>query len=282
MISINLQEALSDVSACLEAHTEGARLDAQVLLAHICGKSRTWVLAHPEYDLSPEEQVQLDIAIDRLTSGTPLPYVLGIWEFYGRSFIVTPATLIPRPETELLVETALAWLQANPRRRQAADVGTGSGCIGVSLAAHIDDLKVTATEISPRAVITAIDNSIRHNVDERVSVIQNDLLSGIPGPFDLICANLPYIPSESLQSLAVYGREPSLALDGGPDGLDLIRRLLKQAGQRLSPGGLILLEIDAGQGESAPAAARMNFPEAEISLKRDLAGHPRLVVIQTI
>ena len=168
--------------------------------------------------------------------------------------------LIPRPETELLVERALGWLRDHPDRRAAADVGTGSGCIAVTLARHTPDLRVAAVDRSPAALDVTRQNARAHGVDARIDFFQADLLGSVPGPFDLICANLPYIPTADVNDLAVARHEPRLALDGGPDGLDLIHRLLAQLPARLSPGGLALFEIEYRQGQSAAALAQAASP----------------------
>jgi release factor glutamine methyltransferase len=260
-------------------------LDAQVLLANILNKPRTWLLAHPEVRLTEEQQQVYSQGLARLAAGEPLPYLIGHWEFFGLDFRISPQVLIPRPETELLVEKALAWLNRHPDRRLAADVGTGSGCIAISLAVHQPDLQLLATDCSPQALEVARQNAGRHGVSERIRFHQADLLhlqepASLPAGFDLIAANLPYIPSQTLKGLAVYGREPSLALDGGPDGLDLIRRLLAQARTLLASGGLMLLEIEYRQGELARALGEANFPTAQVAVDRDLAGKDRLLVIE--
>lgn len=255
-------------------------LDAQTLLAHISGKNRAWILAHPEAELTPVQAQALGDALTRLENGEPLPYILGHWEFYGLDFQITPATLIPRPETELLVEEALRGI-ANRKSPTAADIGTGSGCIAVTLAVHRPELRITAADRSIEALKIARNNARRHTVSDRVHFVQADLLTfGQPAAFDLICANLPYIPTATLHQLDVYGREPTLALDGGPDGLDLIRRLLPQAARSLAPEGLLLLEIEHTQGEAALTLARRHYPHAEITLLSDLAGHDRLLKVR--
>jgi len=270
---------LSGLVGQLNGVSESAALDAQLLLAHILGRSRTWVLAHPEVELTSEQTRRLEDGMARLLLGEPLPYVLGRWEFYGADFVVTPAVLIPRPETELLVETALVWLRANPGRRLAADVGSGSGCIAVSLAARSDDLCVLASDISLAALYVAQDNARRLGVAGRVHCMQSNLLPAVASKFDLICANLPYIPTATLAGLRVAQWEPRLALDGGADGLDWIGRLLEGAQRSLAAQGLLLLEIEASQGESACHLAQRAFPRAGVNLLRDLAGHDRLVCI---
>ncbi len=274
-------EALQAAFTALQPHSETARLDSQVLLAHLLQVPRTWVLIHPEARLTPSQAEALRAAQARLQRGEPLPYVLGAWEFYGRAFAVTPDVLIPRPETELLVEVALNWLDSRPQRVRAVDAGTGSGCIAVTLAAERPSLRVLAADISAAALKVARQNVQRHALSGRVRLLRADLLAPLaPRSCDLICANLPYIPTQRLRGLKVYGREPSLALDGGADGLRLIRRLLAQAQTRLAPGGLLLLEIEATQGEAALRLARRAFPAARITLRQDLSGRPRLVRVE--
>ena len=260
--------------------SETAGLDAQVLLARVLGRSRAWVLAHPDAEISPEKIVELEQKLARLVSGEPLPYVLGKWEFYGLDFVVTPAVLIPRPETELLVEEALDWLKGHPTCRLACDAGTGSGCIAVALAVNIPDLLVLASDISSAALEVAERNVERYGLSGRVHLVQADLLPEFSRSFDLICANLPYIPTKTLEELQVAKWEPRAALDGGPDGLDQIRRLLERARTRLTPGGLLLVEIEAGQGASAAALAQERMPAAVVKILADLAGMDRLLKIQ--
>ncbi len=277
-----LGSLLPELRRRLSPSSDSAGLDAQVLLAHLTGQPRAWVLAHPEAILTPGQNQALESALSRLESGEPLPYVLGSWEFFGMRFALTPDVLIPRPETELLVETALDWLRANPSRRRIADVGTGSGCIAISLAAALPDLQITATDISPEALNVARLNVQTFNVQTQITLIQADLLNFPAEPFDLICANLPYISSDTLPTLAVFGREPASALDGGPDGLNLIRRLLREAPAKLSPGGMLLLEIGASQGDAVRALAQANFPNYEGKIKKDIPGHDRIVVVKSI
>lgn len=264
----------------LEPLSPDAWLEAQLLLAHVLHKSRTWVLTHPEVLLDNEEKAQLTGLLNQRATGVPLPYLLGHWEFYGLEFIVSPQVLIPRPETELLVEQALGWLKKHPSQRTAADVGTGSGCIAVCLAKETPDLRLVATDQSEPALQIAIENAARHGVADRIHFMRTNLLDGIAGPLDLVVANLPYIPSATLEELLVAKFEPISALDGGPQGLSLIEGLLNDARRWWTPGGVILLEIEAGQGESAPALARKLLPEADISLLPDLAGLPRIVKIE--
>lgn len=283
---------------------ETPALDAQVLLAHVLGKDRAWLLAHPEASLTPKQESALETAIAQIQAGTPLPYVLGTWEFFGLDFEVTPDVLIPRPETELLVETALAWLRIHPQHvYRFLDVGTGSGCIPVTLAVHVPRARIVATDLSPAALAVAFGNAVKHGVEERIDFIECDLLPSDGGPWtidgdspaahglpstvhdllstiNVLTANLPYIPTSTLIELDVYTQEPTLALDGGPDGLETIRRLLTLITGRMEQGSLVLLEIETRQAIAARSLARAAFPSAEVFIKKDLAGHDRLVVIE--
>lgn len=275
--------ALVGLPPRLSKHSDTPELDAQVLLAHLLGKPRSWVLAHTEAPLTRERCTALEGLAARLEAGEPLPYVLGRWEFFGLDFELTPDVLIPRPESELLVERALAWLAVKPdlgRPPRAVDIGTGSGCLAVTLAMRAPGVRVAATDLSPAALEVARRNAVRHAVAERIEFSCCDLFPGPSGDFDLVLANLPYIPTRLLQKLPVFMREPTLALDGGGDGLRIIRRLLTEAPDRMAPGGLLLLEIASGQGPSVLSLACDSFTQAEIHLHKDLAGHDRLVEVQ--
>ena len=278
---------LSDVTTQLTPISDTPALDASVLIAHVINKPRTWVMAHPELGLAVDQQKELDDSLARLEHGESFPYVLGHWEFFGLDFEVTPDVLIPRPETELLVEKAIVWLQKSPGRKTIADVGTGSGAIAVSIAANIPDARVLATDISQKALEVAQKNANKFDLINRIDFVQCDLLpSNIESlqtslPFNLICANLPYIPTSALHKLPIFGREPTLALDGGADGLDLIRRLLNIAPQWLAPHGRILLEIESTRGRQALHLARDLFSQASLHLYHDLAGQERLLEIMT-
>jgi len=264
----------------LEPSTPDAGLEVQLLLAHILEKTRTWVLAHPEIILNKNELEQLNLLLEKRSSGIPLPYILGHWEFYGLDFILTPDVLIPRPETELLVEQALAWLKNQPTQRRVADVGTGSGCIAISLAKNQPDIRLLATDLSQAALDVARKNASRHGVVDRIEWKKTNLLDDYPDKLDLVVANLPYIPSATLDNLPVSNYEPRRALDGGPDGLRFINELLRNGKRWWASGGAILLEIEAGQGESAPRLAHELLPEAMITLLPDLAGLPRILKIE--
>jgi release factor glutamine methyltransferase len=277
---------LSDLTDRLVRISDTPGLDASVLIGNIIRKPRTWVMAHPNLTLTSEQQNDLSTALERLERGESFPYVLGHWEFFGHDFEVTPNVLIPRPETELLVEKAIVWLQASRERRTVADVGTGSGAIAVTIAMHVPSTHILATDISLPALQVAKRNADKFDVRSHIDFVNCDLLPAHPDPlptdlhFDLICANLPYIPSETLRRLKIFGREPTLALDGGEDGLDLFRHLLQLAPDWLAPNGLMLLEIEASLGIKALSLAFDSFSHAEIELHKDLAGNDRLLEIQ--
>jgi release factor glutamine methyltransferase len=270
---------LSDITSSLDPVSDTPALDASVLLAHILHKPRTWVLAHPELILTNEQQHELNEALALLESGEPFPYVIGHWEFFGLDFEITPDVLIPRPETELLVERAIAWLQGSSDRRLVADVGTGSGAIAISIALNVQHVNILATDVSEGALAVAKRNSQKHGVSDRIQFAQCDLLPDTTTDLNLIGANLPYIPTETLHDLPIYGREPTLALDGGEDGLHLIQRLLEHATESLAPQALMLLEIEATRGPQALILARELFPRAQIQVHRDLRGKDRLLEI---
>src|SRR6266487_1645042 len=189
-----MSSLLSDITTNLASISDTPALDASVLLAHILNKPRTWILAHLELTLTMEQQNQLNESLARLESGEPFPYVLGHWEFFGLDFEVTPDVLIPRPETELLIEKAIVWLQASPVRRTVADIGTGSGAIAVSIAVNVPDVNILATDISKKALDVAKKNAQKSGVDHRIKFVECDLLPVKPEPFsteghfDLICA----------------------------------------------------------------------------------------------
>jgi len=271
---LNIQEKLGKSGENTPANT------ALVLLCHVLKRPKSWVLAHTEYQLTKPEQDTLQEQLNDFLAGKSLPYILGEWPFFGRSFIVTPDVLIPRPETEMLVEKAIQHAKFL-NLPTIVDVGTGSGIIAVSLAAEIPGAAITAVDISMKALAVARQNAIRLE-QTRINFAVTDLLSPIRGLFNLICANLPYIPSRTLENLSVTKSEPHLALDGGPVGFSFISPLLKQSQSRLAVPGVILLEIESSLGEQALELARESFPNAEIILHQDLAGHDRLVeIIQT-
>lgn len=259
--------------------SDTAGLDVQLIAAKVLNTNKTRVLAHPERELDQNELGRLDACLQRLRSGEALPYVLGEWEFYGRSFKLSHAVLIPRPETELLVETGIRWLKEHPHRRHIADVGTGSGCIGLTLALEIPTTNLIATDLSWEALQTARKNIQHHKQYNKVQLVQCNLLQPFHNVFDMICANLPYIPSNRLEKLDVARREPRLALDGGAHGIVLIEKLIRQAVERLSIGGLLLCEIDYSHEEAAKTIAA-RYLRGRIEVLRDLSAAPRVLSVE--
>ncbi|NWG15474.1 MAG: peptide chain release factor N(5)-glutamine methyltransferase [Chloroflexi bacterium] len=251
--------------------------EAHALLGALLQTDRAALLAHPERPLTPEQADRFAALVGRLAAGEPLPYLVGRQAFYDRDFFVTPDVLIPRPETELLIEEALAFARRQPDLTMV-DVGTGSGALAVTLAARLPAARVIATDISPAALEVARRNAEQHAA--RVDLLPGDLLQPLIErqiKVNLLLANLPYIASGDLPALAVSRHEPRLALDGGADGLDLIRRLLVQAPAVCHPGARLLLEIGADQGAAALALVLAAFPAASARLLRDLAGHDRAI-----
>lgn len=268
--------------------TESGPLLAQVLLGNLLEQSRSWIIAHPEEALPPRLASAYLSLVKRARAGEPLPYLTGIQEFFGLAFEVTPDVLIPRPETELLVSTALDWLADNLRETgrgaasiRALDLGTGSGCIAAAITVHAAGLSMIASDISSRALAVAARNFSRHGVRGRIRLLQADLLAALRGPIDLLCANLPYALTHSLEGSPVVRFEPRQAIDGGPDGLRLVRRALEQAPSRMARNGLMLFEFDDTHSAAAAELAHRHFPKAAVSAEKDLAGLDRLLVIRT-
>lgn len=280
---MNVGELLKQLNSQLK--NDSSELDVQVLLAHELGHSRTWLLTHLDTPLTPPQIDATTQAFDEYQAGKPLPYILGHWDFFSLEFDITQDVLIPRPETELLVEKAIVWLQASPQRRTIADIGTGSGVIAAAIAMHLPDARILATDISFAALKVAQHNARKFHVHHMIDFLQCDLLpqhiDSLPTDrhFDLICANPPYIPTNKLHQLPIFGREPTIALDGGADGLDIYRRLFKLAPDWLAPHGMMLLEIEATLGVQALSLAFDTFSNATIHLHQDLAGHDRLLEI---
>jgi release factor glutamine methyltransferase len=250
---------------------------AAALLAHLTGRERTALLTHLEMALpSPTWKRYCGLAA-RAAAGEPLAYLTGESAFFDLTFAITPDVLVPRPETELLVEEALAWAARRPAGR-IADVGTGSGAMAITLAVHLPLAEVIAVDISRAALRVARENAIRHGVSDRVRLAQSNLLAGVTGPFDVVVANLPYVQTAEILKMSRW--EPSLALDGGPDGLAFIHALLSQLPSRVAAGGLVLLEIGADQGKRAAAMAGAMLPGADTAVLTDLSGLDRVVRVQ--
>ncbi|MCC7024282.1 MAG: peptide chain release factor N(5)-glutamine methyltransferase [Thermomicrobiales bacterium] len=276
--------ALRAGRAALErAQVEAPGLDAEVLLRHLLGVDRAALFARLQESLAPSVHAAYRDLIEARAGGKPVAYLIGEREFMGLDFAVRPGVLIPRPETEILVEWAIAWLRDRPGAR-VVDVGTGSGAIALSLVAILGPAWqgfLLGVDISPDAIEIAETNRARLGLEERVTFVRASLLSWLEGPIDLILANLPYLRPEQIASNPELAAEPALALAGGPDGLEVIERLIRDAPRVLAPGGAVGLEIDPGQRDAVLGLARIAFPEAEMRVLPDLAGLDRHVVIQT-
>ncbi|HHW41888.1 MAG TPA: peptide chain release factor N(5)-glutamine methyltransferase [Syntrophomonadaceae bacterium] len=269
--------------ALREAGIEAPRLEAEVLLAHAWGRPRTELLIAPEREVPDAVIHSFWKSVELRAAGMPVAYLTGEREFMSLSFSVGPEVLIPRPETELLVERVLGFLKEWRREPVlAADVGTGSGAIAVSLACYEPRVHLFATDISGAALRLAASNAARHGVAERIEFVEGDLLEPVlekrgGGTGAVVAANLPYIPRRELERLPVdVRREPRLALDGGEDGLDLYRRLIPQAAAFLQPGGLLACEIGEGQGRALAGLLDREY-WTEVTVERDYRGEERLV-----
>ena len=232
-------------------HPERVRLDAETLLLHLLDTNKAWLLAHADEEVAPATAKRYNDRIERRFHGEPIQYIAGVCEFYGLPFRVTTDVLIPRPETEHLVEKAIA-LAATWNHPHIVDVGTGSGAIAIALAHALPKAQITAVDLSPAALDVARDNAERNHVSTRIRFLPSDLLMGFENHrFDLIVSNPPYVPLGERAALAVEVREhePAMALFAGEDGLEIYRRLIPAASRVLSSGGSLVVEIGYGQAE---------------------------------
>lgn len=299
---MQLRECLDHgaVRLSMGPHPDRARRDAETLLIHLTGKNRAWLLTHAEEEFGGCTAIRYASLLDRRFAGEPIQYITGETEFFGLPFRVTPDVLIPRPETEHLVEAALAlamtlrapsfprslqkgWdteTSASPEHAvRIVDVGTGSGAIAIALAHALPHAQVTAIDLSPAALEIAEENACRNGVADRIRFLRGNLLETLVGEsFDFVVSNPPYVPETDRPSLAVEVRdyEPSLALFAGHDGLDVYRRLIPAAARVLTPGGYILLEIGFGQREVVSHLLTVTGFE-NIEATPDLQGIPRVL-----
>ena len=270
-------EVLNAATSYLDKHgVESPRLNAEYLLAHVLDKKkRIDLYLEFERPLSEKERAPLRDLVKRRSEGIPLQHLLGTAEFCGRLFTSDPRGLIPRPETEQLVEFILKY---SPDAASILDVGTGSGVIAISLALALPASIVSACDLSPAALSLAQENAARHQLDARVTFFQSDLLAAVSDTFAVIAANLPYIPSADISNLSrEVQKDPLTALDGGPDGLVLVERLIAEASSRLAPGGLLALEIGHDQAERVMVLLAANNYR-DIAAHRDYQGIQRFVL----
>ncbi len=268
-----------------QANIVSARRDAQVLLSHVLDVERTIFYAHPEREVTHEQTTRFFALIERRKQGEPVAYLLGYKEFYGLDFLVDKRVLIPRPETEILVDSALTVIQRKLSAGQipvVADIGTGSGAIPIAIAVKEPRLPyLYACDISSAALEVAYLNCVRHHVEKRVRLLQGNLLEPLPEAVDVLIANLPYVGTQELDILApdVKDYEPDLALFSGPEGLNLLRCLCREAWQTgiLKPEAVMLLEIGYQQREPLTHLLQELWPHATITCRKDYAGWDRLL-----
>ncbi len=280
-----VRETVLNISKSL--HSAGIAehlLEAELLLGAALGMDRAALYTSFNEDVSGSGLRKVDKLLTRRLKREPLPYILGYREFYGLSLEVNPGVFIPRPETEILVDEAMRLAKQTPIRPplRIVEVGTGCGAIAVALASCLVNVDIHATDISRQALATAQANAERHGLRNRIEFIHCDLLSCFSEPIDILIANLPYVRSTAISPLEPEIRvfEPREALDGGDDGLRLIRRLLGEARPVLRGKGVILLEMDPHQMDSVEMAASSYWPSATTSRHKDLAGLDRVLVIQ--
>jgi len=274
---VTVKEALSRGREALAASgIEDPWLEAEVLLRHTLNIDRVQQYLTLNEELNPRKYEIFWKMVERRLNGEPAAYVTGHREFYGLDFYIDENVLIPRPESELLVEKTLE-LTRRHTLSTIADIGTGCGAIAISLAFKLPQIRVYATDISSAALGVARFNCQKHDVSDRICLLEGDLLAALPEPVDLIAANLPYVSSPELAQSRVLSFEPSLALDGGRDGLEKIGILGRQAADKLNPGGFLLLEVGQGQSRAVTTLLRGLHPRAEVEVTADLNGIDRVV-----
>ena len=280
---MRVRELLLQITQLLSDYqTPDSHIEAEVLLRHVLGMERAEFFAVLAEHLPSGQCDQVRKLAQRRLDGEPLAYIAGHREFYGLDLVVNPHVLIPRQETELLVECVLEHCskQEITKNLRIADLGTGSGAIAIAIASNLPQAQLYATDCDPKALEVAEVNRHKHGLEERVHFFQGDLLNALEAPVDVIVSNPPYIRTEEIPLLAPeVRREPAHALDGGPDGLKVIRRLYHQAPAFIRDGGCILIEIAPEQLETVLHIGREEFSSAEISFRRDMLGLPRVVIV---
>jgi len=283
MFNKSIKQALKEATALLAASgTDNAANDAAILLCYLTGRNRAYLYAHGEDILGEDILGMYRRLTERRCEGVPLQYLTGHQEFMSLDFEVNESVLIPRQETEILVETiieeARKFSSENNRQPEILDIGTGSGCIAVSVAYYLPGCRLTAVDISPGALEVARANARRNGVENRIDFIESDLFEAIKNKkFDIIVSNPPYIPHEEIpllqREVAVY--EPRLALDGGKDGMDFYRRIINEGDKALNPGGILAFEVGIGQARAV--ADLMNKKFSRVKIIKDFSGTDRVV-----
>lgn len=281
---MTVAEALRETGRRLEGVGGSGRLDAMLLLEYVTGESRASFIINDERALSAPEHTAFADAVEQRLRGLPIAYITKSIGFFGRTFAVDERVLVPRPETEHLVEAALDDLRKRGKSEpRVADIGTGSGAIAISIAAEIPGAWVFGTDVSRDAIAVARGNAARNNVFQECTFLHGDLAAPLArfAPFDCVIANLPYVPTaEIAHAPDPVSYEPRLALDGGADGLDLYRRLLTQLPPLLAERAYVLCEAAPANTEALAALARRAFPHAEIAVHADYAGLKRFIAIR--
>ena len=282
---MNLWEALQEGKRLLSPVSDEPGVEAELLLRHVLHFDRGQLYRRLTEELERTFEESYRSLLSRRAAHEPTPYILGHKEFFGLDFEVTPAAIIPRPETEALVEEAIAFVQNRPVDQLVAiaDVGTGCGTIAVTLASLLPTAQLIAIDSSAEALALALRNAAQRPAAQPIRFLQGDLLDPVDPPLDLIVANLPYIPTARWAQLPpeIRDREPREGLDGGPDGMFQIARLLAMAPAYLADEGGIILEIGDEQGPKATTLGLEAFPDAEVKIVKDLAGLDRVLVIET-
>lgn len=276
-----LYRAVRDELMRAEIGVDFPAVEARWIVEHILEIHVPALSADNPTSVTDEDAARVVALVGDYVAGTPLPYLFGEWDFFGLTLTVTPAVLIPRPETEKLVELAADFLARNSDVRAFADVGTGSGCIAVALLMHAPRSDVSAILIdrSPEALAVAKTNLARYHAAERAELIQGHLTEPLSAPLRLVIANLPYIPSARIPTLDVSANEPLGALDGGADGFDLIGEMLRDLRTKMAEPFLILCEIDDSHDQIALERGQSAFPRADVRVELDFAGRTRYLII---
>ncbi|MDE2824529.1 MAG: peptide chain release factor N(5)-glutamine methyltransferase [Chloroflexota bacterium] len=282
---MRLREAWARSRRQLErASIPDADIEAQVLLRNALGIDRATFHASSDLELSNEDAEAFERTVARRIEGEPLSYITGHREFYSLDFVVTPDVLVPRQETEFLVEAVLGYARCRTGDEgvlTVADIGTGSGCIAVAVGHNLPNATVYATDVSREALRIAGENVRRHGLDGRVRLRHGDLFEALDGPVDVVVSNPPYLSDDEAVDLPPdVKREPSVALVAGPDGMGVLRRLVVGAREYVKPGGLLALEIDPRRVEAVERLARGTFPGGEIGVIKDHAGLERVVTVR--
>jgi release factor glutamine methyltransferase len=275
---VNIAQAILQIKETLnQGDVPDARRDAELLVSFVAGKNKTFIVAHPEHELSADETSRLDNLTSRRLAREPLQYILGRQEFYGLEFDVTPDVLIPRPETEILVERAVEFLKPRGNHR-FCEIGIGSGCISISVLYQLKNVTAIAGDVSKAALTVSERNAQKHGVRDRIQLIESDVYSNIPNMyFDAILSNPPYVPERDLTTLQpeVRDHEPQVALTSGAQGLDVIHKLVSGASSRLNDGGALIFEMGFNQSPLVSELFDRHLWQS-IEILPDLQGIPRI------